>query len=75
MKALFEKPPHYSPEHIQRIRTQVAKMSPAVFASFMRVSASTVHKWESASVGQRPSGAAARLLQLLESKGVEALIV
>ncbi len=73
--ALSEKPPTYSSERVQLIRTQVAKMSPAAFASFMWVSVSTVHRWESASVGQRPSGAAARLLQLLESKGVEALII
>lgn len=74
-RPLFEKPPHYSPERVQRIRTQVAKMSPAAFANFMRVSVSTVRRWESASVGQRPRGAAARLLQLLESKGVEAATV
>lgn len=71
----FEKPPHYSPERVQFIRTQVAKMSPSAFASFMRVSVSTVRRWESAPVGQRASGAAARLLQLLESKGVETLTI
>lgn len=71
----FEKPPNFAPEQIQLIRTQVAKMSPTAFASFMRVSVSTVRRWESASIGQRPSGAAARLLQLLESKGVEAVTV
>lgn len=75
MKAPFEKPPHYSPERVQLIRTQVAQMSPTAFALFMRVSVSTVRRWESPFVGQRPSGAAARLLQLLESKGVEAVTV
>jgi putative transcriptional regulator len=49
-------------------------MSQAVFASFMNVSVSTVQKWESPSADMHPSGAAAKLLQLVESKGVDALI-
>jgi len=50
-------------------------MTQAVFASFMNVSVSTVQKWESPSAGKHPNGAAAELLQLVESKGAEALIV
>jgi putative transcriptional regulator len=74
MKALCEEPPEYSPEHVVSIRTRIAKMSQAVFASFMNVSVSTVQKWESPAADKHPSGAAAKLLQLVESKGVEALI-
>lgn len=74
MKALCEEPPEYSPSRVVSIRTRIAKMSQAVFASFMNVSVSTVQKWESPSADKHPSGAAAKLLQLVESKGVEALI-
>jgi len=49
-------------------------MSQAVFASFLNVSVSTVQKWESPTAGKRPSGAAAKLLQLVETKGIEVLI-
>ena len=75
MKALCEEPPAYTPERVVTIRTGIAKMSQAVFASFMNVSVSTVQKWESPAAGKHPSGAAAKLLQLVETKGVEALIV
>lgn len=74
MKALCEAPPEYPPERVVSIRTHIAKMSQAVFASFMNVSVSTVQKWESPAADKHPSGAAAKLLQLVESKGVEALI-
>ncbi|WP_305725730.1 DNA-binding transcriptional regulator [Hydrogenophaga sp.] len=74
MKALCEEPPEYPPERVVSVRTRVAKMSQAVFASFMNVSVSTVQKWESPSADKHPSGAAAKLLQLVESKGVDALI-
>jgi putative transcriptional regulator len=49
-------------------------MSQAVFASFLNVSVSTVQKWESSAAQKHPSGAAAKLLQLVEAKGVETLI-
>ena len=75
MQALCEEPPEYPPERVVSIRTDVAKMSQSVFASFMNVSVSTVQKWESPLAAKRPSGAAAKLLQLVETKGVEALIV
>ena len=57
------------------VRTTIAKMSQALFATFLNVSVSTVQKWESPAAGKHPSGAAAKLLQLVETKGVEALIV
>jgi len=55
------------------IRTIKAKMSQAVFATFLNVSVSTVQKWESPTSGKRPGGAAAKLLQLVETKGIEVL--
>ena len=71
---LCEHPPEYTPARVVAVRTKVAKMSQAVFASFLNVSASTVQKWESPVAGKHPSGAAAKLLQLVEAKGVQALI-
>ncbi len=74
MKALCDEPPEYPPERVFSVRTKIAKMSQSVFAAFMNVSVSTVQKWESPSANKHPSGAAAKLLQLLEAKGVDALI-
>ena len=74
MKALCEDPPAYTPDHVVTIRTSIAKMSQAVFAAFLNVSVSTVQKWESPAANKRPSGAAAKLLQLVETKGLEILI-
>lgn len=74
MRVLCEEPPEYTPERIVSIRTASAKMSQAVFASLLNVSLSTVQKWESPVANKRPSGASARLLQLVESKGVNALL-
>jgi len=71
---LCEQPPEYTPERVVSIRTRTAKMSQAVFASFLNVSVSTVQKWESPAADKHPSGAAAKLLQLVEAKGVQALI-
>jgi len=75
MTVLCEEPPEYPPERVVEIRTRVAKMSQAVFASFMNVSVSTVQKWKSPSADMHPSGAAAKLLQLVESKGIDVPIV
>lgn len=75
ISALCEPPPDYTPRRVVSIRTRKARMSQAVFASFLNVSVSTVQKWESPSANKHPSGAAAKLLQLVETKGVEALIV
>lgn len=74
MKSLWTPAPVYPPERVAQIRIQRARMSQAVFAAFLNVSVSTVQKWESACANKHPHGAAARLLQLLESKGVRALV-
>jgi putative transcriptional regulator len=35
---------------------------------------STVQKWEAPAAGKHPSGAAAKPLQIIERKGVEAIV-
>jgi len=73
--ALCSEPPEFTPERVTAIRTTIAKMSQAVFAAFLNVSVSTVQKWESPVADRRPSGASAKLLQLVETKGVEVLLL
>lgn len=75
IKALCTTPPVYTPEKVARIRTRKAKMSQSVFAGFLNVATSTVQKWESPNSGKHPSGAAAKLLQLIDKKGIEAIAV
>lgn len=74
VRALCQQPPEYTPDRIIGIRTKKAKMSQAAFATFLNVSVSTVQKWESPTAGKRPSGAAAKLIQLVETKGIEVLV-
>ena len=74
MKLLCEPPPEYTPDRVIAILTSIAKMSQAVFASVLNVSVSTVQKWESPVAHKHPCGAAAKLLQLVESKGVDVLV-
>jgi putative transcriptional regulator len=74
VRTFCEGPPEYTPERVVAVRTTIAKMSQAVFATFLNVSVSTVQKWESPAAGKHPGGAAAKLLQLVEAKGVETLI-
>ena len=71
---LCQAPPEYTPDRVVSIRTGIARMSQVVFASVLNVSVSTVQKWESPAAHKRPSGAAAKLLQLVEAKGVETLL-
>lgn len=76
MKTLcLEKPPMFTPRKVTNIRIRQAKMSQSIFASLLNVSVSTVQKWESPSSGKHPSGAAAKLLQVIERKGIQVLIV
>lgn len=71
---LCEAPPAYPPEKVVALRTNKAKMSQSVFAAVLNVSVSTVQKWESESSNKHPTGAAAKLLQLVEKKGIEAIM-
>lgn len=75
VRALCEPPPVYSPAKVADIRTRKARMSQAVFAEVLNVSVSAVQKWESPGSGKHPTGAAARLLQVIEQKGVEAVLL
>lgn len=68
-------PPTYAPERVAQIRIKKAKMSQSVFAGFLNVTTSTVQKWESPVSGKHPGGAAAKLLQIIEKNGIEALAV
>ncbi len=74
IRILCAEPPDYPPERVASIRINMAGMSQSVFAALLNVSLSTVQKWESPVANKRPSGAAAKLLQLLEQKGVETLM-
>lgn len=63
--------PDYSSETIRALRGRY-KISQAVLASILNTSLSTVRQWE---IGEkRPSGPSLKLLNLLDRKGLEALI-
>ena len=63
--------PEYSSEMIRALRDRY-KLSQAVLASVLNTSLSTVRQWE---IGEKhPSGPSRKLLNLLERKGLEALI-
>ena len=60
-----------SPEQIKKIRLR-ENLSQPVFAHYLNTSPSAVKKWET---GERhPTGVALRLLNLIESKGLAALL-
>lgn len=63
--------PAYDSDKIRTLRDQL-QLSQAVLASVLNISLSTVRKWE---VGDKhPSGPSLKLLNLLDRKGLEALI-
>ena len=63
--------PEYDSKKIRALRDHL-KVSQAVLASVLNTSLSTVRKWE---IGEkRPSGPSAKLLNLLERKGLEAVL-
>lgn len=64
-------PPTYTAEAIRRLREQL-HLSQAVFAAYLNASVSTVQKWESGE--KKPSGAALRLLSVIERWGLEILV-
>jgi putative transcriptional regulator len=75
VKTLCAQPPAYDHKKVASIRERKAKMSQSVFAAVLNVATSTVQKWESPTSNKQPSGAAAKLLQLIEAKGIEALLL
>lgn len=63
--------PEYDAEKIRALRSRF-KLSQAVLATVLNTSLSTVRQWE---IGEKhPSGPSAKLLNLLDRKGLEALI-
>lgn len=63
--------PPYNSERIRALREHL-KLSQTVLASVLNTSASTVRKWE---IGEKhPSGPSLKLLNLLERKGLEAVL-
>lgn len=75
LNLICQAPPEYTPKDVTSIRVQKARVSQTVFASILNVSVSAVQKWESPSSGKHPSGAAAKLLQLIDKRGLEAIVV
>ncbi len=59
-----------SPKEIKQIRQRM-NVSQGVFAAFMNVATSTIHKWEQGSA--RPQRSALRLLSIIDSRGIEVL--
>ena len=74
MSLICQNPPEYTAEKVTAIRVGRAKVSQSVLASILNVSVSAVQKWESPSSGKHPSGAAAKLLQLIDKKGLESIL-
>lgn len=61
----------YGAADIKRLRLQ-AKTSQSVFAAYLNTSVSTVQKWE---IGdKKPSGPSLKLLNLIERKGLQAVV-
>ena len=63
--------PDYSSEKIRALRDQL-KVSQAVLAAVLNTSLSTVRKWEGGE--KHPSGPSSKLLDLLQRKGLEAVL-
>ena len=61
----------YSPEKIISIRKKL-RLSQAALASIFNISPSTVQKWEQGN--KKPTGASRKLLDIIERKGLEALV-
>ncbi|QUP52696.1 helix-turn-helix domain-containing protein [Ralstonia syzygii] len=63
--------PEYDAEKIRALRAQF-HLSQAMLAAVLNTSSSTVLKWE---IGdQRPSGSSQKLLNLIDRKGLEAVL-
>lgn len=60
----------YKPQEIKEIRLRF-RISQGVFAAYLNVSKTSVASWESG--GKKPGPAAAKLLSLVDRKGIEAV--
>lgn len=63
--------PEYTGESIKSLRRRL-KISQAVLAGIINISVSTVQQWEAGN--KKPGGPSAKLLSLLDRKGIEALV-
>ena len=63
-------PPSYTADTIRNLRKRL-HVSQGVFAAYLNASVSTVQKWENGE--KKPSGAALRLLSVIDRKGLEVL--
>ena len=61
----------YMPEEIIALRKQI-RLSQAALAAVFNVSLSTVQKWERGK--KKPTGSSRKLLDIVERKGIKALI-
>jgi putative transcriptional regulator len=61
----------YQPQEIKQIRLRY-RVSQAVFAAYLNVSKTSVASWESG--GKKPGPAAVKLLNLVDRKGIEAVM-
>ncbi len=61
----------FSAADVRRIRSRT-RMSQPVFAIMVGVGSSTVAQWEQGN--KKPSGASARLLDVIDRKGIEAIV-
>ena len=61
----------YQPNEIRQIRLRY-RFSQAVFAAYLNVSKTSVASWESG--GKKPGPAAVKLLNLVDRKGIEAMV-
>lgn len=64
----IEAAPQFDPEAIARIRKSV-NVSQSVFALYLNTTTSTIRQWEQGD--KRPSGIAARMLQIVGKHGLE----
>ncbi len=64
----IEKAPDFDAKEIARIRKGV-NVSQGVFAVYLNTTVSTVRQWEQGD--KKPSGIAARMLQLVQKRGLE----
>lgn len=66
------KVPQYSPRQIQAIRKK-CQASQSVFAAYMNITLSALQKWETGA--RKPDNVAMKMLQIIENKGLEALLI